>query len=75
MWQSERAQRSRQPLLLRDDRFSLETLIVQTGVEPVGSGGTCIGTQDSVLYNPGGAQTDSAPDVCPEKQLQYMGRT
>lgn len=62
-------------LLLRDNKFSFETLIVQTGVEPVGSGGTCIGTQDSVLYNPGGVQTDSAPDVCPEKQLQYMGRT
>ncbi len=50
-------------------------LIVQTDVEPVDSGGTCIGTQDSVLYNPDGVQADSTPDVCPEKQLQYMGKT
>ncbi len=71
---SERAQEKPLPLLQRDSQFLLPDPSVQNWREAEPAPGNIIGTQDSVLYNPGGVQTDSAPDVCPENSLR-IGKT
>jgi hypothetical protein len=59
-------------MLLRDNDNHLAMMDRRSaGLVP----GVRFDATDSVLNNPDGALTDSAPDVCPEKHPQYMGRT